>query len=116
MDHILGPALALSEFLPSSSESFVVIIDCLLWIFFPSLRACTTRARPLTEACGLRWEKSLRFVVACGGTPYFGAPGVGFTRDRSHLEADASSKTVKHLMLTSSHRQDMQISSVDFQG
>jgi hypothetical protein len=54
-----------------------------------------------------------RFVVACGGTPYFGALGAGFTRDRSHLEADASSKTVKHHMLL---RQDMQITSVDFQG
>jgi hypothetical protein len=43
-----------------------------------------------------------RFVVACGGAPYFGALGAGFTRDRSHLEADASSKTVKHLMLASS--------------
>jgi hypothetical protein len=72
----------------------------LTWTFSSSLRRYTTLARPLTEACGLRGELSPRFVVARGGTPYFGALGAGFTRDRSHFEADASGKTVKHFMLT----------------
>jgi hypothetical protein len=44
--------------------------------------------------------------------PYYGALGALLTGHRLRLAADAYSKTVKHYMLL---RQDMQISSFDFQ-
>lgn len=56
---------------------------------------------------------TLRFVVACGCIPYYGAHRAVFTGRRFQLAADSDSKTAKHHNLL---RQDAQTSAADFQG